>query len=83
VGVRHTPELKKMIERCVKYVEEEHFEQRVRTAEGFRRIRSNQELMELYKSPGLVAYVKRRMLVWLGHVIGMYQARLAMDGWWK
>jgi hypothetical protein len=39
--------------------------------------------MDLYKTPGLVADVKRRMLELLGHVIGIYRVRLAMDGWLK
>jgi hypothetical protein len=68
-----------MIERCVKYVREENFKQRVWTGQGVWRIRSNQEVMELYKIPGLIADIKKRILEWLGHVIRMYQLRLAMD----
>jgi hypothetical protein len=38
------------------------------TEQGFRRIRTNQELAELQKTPDLVADIKRRSWEWLWHV---------------
>jgi Mn-dependent DtxR family transcriptional regulator len=42
------------------------------TEQGVSRIRTNQELKELYKTPNLVAEIKRR-LARLGHVIRLDQ----------
>jgi hypothetical protein len=39
------------------------------------RIRTNQELKELYKTLDLAADVNRRRFEWLGHVTGMDQTR--------
>jgi hypothetical protein len=47
------------------------------TEYGVWRNRSNQELRELYKTFNLVVDIKRIMLKWLGHVIGMNEAMMA------
>lgn len=47
------------------------------TEKGILRIRANQEPKELYKTPDLVADIKRWRLEWLWHVIKMYQIRVA------
>jgi hypothetical protein len=43
------------------------------------RIRSIQELRELYNAPDLVVDVKRRMLEWLRQMIRMNQMRVAKN----
>jgi hypothetical protein len=48
------------------------------------RIITKQELWEIYKSPHLIADIKRRMLVCKGHVITVGQTRVAKpEGRWK
>jgi ribosomal 50S subunit-associated protein YjgA (DUF615 family) len=47
------------------------------------RIRTNQELQELYKDPDIVADLRRRRLQWLGHMIRMDDSKLikrVLDG---
>jgi hypothetical protein len=39
--------------------------------QGVWRVRSNLELQNAYKSPGIVTEIKIRRLKWLGHIIGM------------
>jgi hypothetical protein len=43
--------------------------------EGVWRIRSNQEMKELYKDIHIVAEIKEKRLEWIGHVVRMDQGR--------
>ena len=43
--------------------------------QGIWRIRTNQELRELYRNIDIVANIKRKRLEWIGHVIIMDQGR--------
>ena len=43
--------------------------------QGIWRIRTNQELSELYKDPGTAADTKKKRLEWSGHVVSMDQGR--------
>ena len=40
-----------------------------------RKIRTNQELRELYKDLDIVAGIKRKRLEWIGHVVRMDQGK--------
>ena len=44
--------------------------------QGMWRIRSNQELTELYKDLDVVADIKKKRLEWIGHVVKMDQRRI-------
>lgn len=41
------------------------------------RIRTNQELRELYRDPDIVGDIKRKRLEWIGHVLRMERGRTA------
>jgi len=43
--------------------------------QGIRRIRTNQELRELYKDLDTVAHINKKRLDWTGHVVRMNQGR--------
>jgi len=43
--------------------------------QGMWRIRSNQEMRELYKDLHIVAEIKEKRLEWIGHVVRMDQGR--------
>ena len=43
--------------------------------QGIWRIRTNQELRELYKDLDIVADIKKKRLEWIGHVVRMDQGR--------
>jgi hypothetical protein len=44
--------------------------------QGMWRIRTDQELGELYKELEIAAYVKKKRLEWIGHVVRMDQGRV-------
>jgi len=41
--------------------------------QGIWRIRTNQELRELYKDPDTVAHINKKRLDWTGHVVRLNQ----------
>ena len=43
--------------------------------QGIRRVRTNQELRELYKDREIVADIKKKRLEWRGHVVRMDHER--------
>jgi hypothetical protein len=43
--------------------------------QGIWRIRTNQELRELYRNVDKVANIKRKRLEWIGHVVRMDQGK--------
>ena len=43
--------------------------------QGIWRLRTNQELRELYKDLGIVVDIKRNKLEWTGHAVRMDQGR--------
>jgi hypothetical protein len=43
----------------------------------------NEELRDLYSSPGIIRIIKSRRMRWAGHVVRMWRRGTLIDYWWE